>query len=111
MFGGLTLPEAIVQFVRVARIYKVDEVKQQLLAEQDEQFFSSMFGSSLLNDQGQSVQERPPISDVEENSDAFKKHMVRHVAERRRMFDSIPVRFALQDHLLCEFWPSPAFQQ
>lgn len=96
MFGGLTLPEAIVQFGRVARIYKVDEVKQQLLAEQDEQFFSSMFGSSLLNDQGQSVQELPPISDVEEDSEVFKKHMVRHVAERRRMFDSIPVRFAFQ---------------
>lgn len=96
MFDGLTLPEAIVQFGRVARIYKVDEVKQQILAEQDEQFFSSMFGSSLLNDQGQSVQELPPISDVEEDSDAFRKHMVRHVAERRRMFDSIPVRFAFQ---------------
>lgn len=96
MFGGLTLPEAIVQFGRVARIYKVDEVKQQLLAEQDEQFFSSMFGSSLLNDQGQSVQELPPISDVEEDSDAFRKHMVRHVAERRRMFDAIPVRMAFQ---------------
>ena len=96
MFDGLSLPEAIVQFGRVARIYKVDEVKQQILAEQDEQFFSSMFGSSLLNDQGQSVQELPPISDVEEDSDAFRKHMVRHVAERRRMFDSIPVRMAFQ---------------
>ena len=96
MFDSLTLPEAIVQFGRVARIYKVDEVKQQLLTEQDEQFFSSMFGSSLLNDQGQSVQELPPISDIEENSDAFRKHMVRHVAERRRMLDSIPVRMAFQ---------------
>ena len=96
MFDGLTLPEAIVQFGRMARIYRVDEVKQQLLAEQDEQFFSSMFGSSLLNDQGQSVQELPPIGDAEEDSDAFRKHMVRHVAERRRMFDSIPVKMAFQ---------------
>lgn len=96
MFAGLTLREAIVQLGRVARIYKVDEVKQQLLAEQEEQFFSSMFGNSLLNDQGQSVQELPPISDLDEDSDGFKKHMVRHVAERRRMFDFIPVRMAFQ---------------
>lgn len=96
MFDGLTLPEAIVQFGRMARIYRVDEVKRLLLAEQDEPFSSSMFGSSLLNDQGQSVQELPPIGDVEEDSDAFKKHMVRHVAERRRMYDAIPVRMAFQ---------------
>ena len=96
MFNGLTLSEAIIQFGRVARIYKVEEVRQQLLAEQDELFCSSMFGSSLLNDLGQSVQELPPIRDVETDSEDFKKHMVRHVAEKRRMFDGIPVRIAFQ---------------
>ncbi len=93
MFDGLTLPEAIVQFGRTARIHKVDEVKQQLFAEQ---FFSTMFGSVLLNDQGQSVQQLPPISAADEDSDNFRKHMVRHVAERRRMFDVIPVQMAFQ---------------
>ena len=47
------------------------------------------------------MQELPPIGDVEEDSDAFRKHMVRHVAERRRMFDSIPVRMAF--HHLRQF--------
>ncbi len=96
MFEGLPLPEAIVQFGRIPRVYKVDEIKHQLLAEQDEQFFCSLWGSSLLNEQGQSIQELPPISDVHEDSESFRKHMVRHVAERRRMFDSIPVRIAFQ---------------
>lgn len=96
MFEGLSLPETVVQFGRVARIYKVDEVKQKLLAQQDAHFFSSLFRSILLNDQGQSVQQLPSISDLEVDSDAFRKHMVRHVAECRRMSDSIPVRMAFQ---------------
>ena len=96
MFDGLTLPEAIVQFGRVARIYKVDEVKQKLLGNRNEYVFSSMFKSVLVNNQGQTVQELPPISDLEENSDAFRKHMIHHVAERRRMLDSIPVGIAFQ---------------
>ena len=95
MFDGLTLPEAIVQFGRVVRIYPVDEVKHQLSQAQDEQFFSAMWGSCLLNDQGQSVQVLPPVSDIGENTDFLRKHMVRCVAERRR-FDSIPVRMAFQ---------------
>lgn len=33
---------------------------------------------------------------LEVDSDAFRKHMVRHVAECRRMSDSIPVRMAFQ---------------
>jgi len=96
MFNGLTLSEAIVQFGMLSTIYKVDEVKQQLLAEHDELFFSSMFGSSLLNDLGQSVQELPPIGDLEEDSDDFRKHMVRYVSEQRRMLDYIPVGMAFQ---------------
>ena len=96
MFAGLTLPEAIVQFGRISKVYKVDEVKQQLLSEQDEYLISSLFGSTLLNDQGQSVQELPPISNVEEDSDSFRRHMAHHAAEQRRLFDSIPVIMAFQ---------------
>lgn len=96
MFDGLTLPEAIVQFGRVARIYNVDEVKQKLLDNRGEYVFSSMFKSVLVNDQGQTVQELPPISDLKEDSEGFRRHMIHHVAERRRMFDSIPVGIAFQ---------------
>lgn len=95
MFEGLTVEEAIIQFGRISRVYKVEEVKQQLLAEQDEQFCSAMFGSVLLNDQGHSVQQLQPIGDTGEDSNAFFNHMVRYVAERRK-FHAILVDIAFQ---------------
>lgn len=96
MFEEVTLSEAIVQFGRVATIYKVEKVKQELTQEKNNHFFSSMCKTGLLNDQGQLIQELLPIRDVSEDSDTFRKYMVRHVAEERRMFDSIPVRMAFQ---------------
>lgn len=96
MFAEVTLSEAIVQFGRISTIYNVEEIKRELIQKKNNQIFSSMWGSGLLNEQGQLVQELPPISDIEEESDAFRKHMVRHVAEERRMIDSIPVRLAFQ---------------
>lgn len=98
MFEGLSVPEAIVQFGRIAKIYNVEDVKKELIKDRDEYVLSSMFGSSLLNEYGQSVEELPPISAVEEDSDSevFRKHMVRHVAESRDLLDSIPVKIAYQ---------------
>ncbi len=98
MFEGLSLPEAIVQFGRVAKIYHVEEVKKKLSEEQKEFVFSSLFGSSLLNELGQSVQEIPPMSDISDNQDTsiLKKHMVRYVAEQRRLIDVIPVGIAFR---------------
>ena len=98
MFEELSLTEAIVQFGRVAKIYHVDNVKKKLLEDQEQNVFTSLFSSSLLNAQGQSVQELPPIRDTtdSDNSDSMKKHMVRYVAEQRRLCDTIPVRIAYQ---------------
>ena len=98
MFEGLSLTEAIVQFGRVAKIYHVDDVRKELLENQEKYVFTSMFGSSLLNAQGQSVQELPSIRVATDSGDsnAVKKHMVRYVAEQRRLVDTIPVRVAYQ---------------
>lgn len=98
MFEGLSLTEAIVQFGRVAKIYHVKDVQKKLLENQEQSVFTSMFGSSLLNRQGQSVQELPPIKKVTDFGDlnAMKKHMVRYVTEQRRLYDNIPVRIAYQ---------------
>lgn len=105
MFDGLSLSEAIVQFGRIARIYRVDDVKKKLLENQEQYVFTSMFGSSLLNEHGQSVLELPSVRDASgsENPDAMRKHMVRYVAEQRRLIDSIPVRIAYQ--LLQKYGP------
>ena len=98
IFEGLSLTEAIVQFGRVAKIYHVDDVKNKLYENREQYIFTSMFGSSLLNEQGQSVQELPSIRAATEsnNSDLMKKHMVRYVAEQRRVRDAVPVKVAYQ---------------
>lgn len=96
LFEGLTCSEAIVQFGRVSRIYKVEEVKRKLLADQETNFLCSIFRSGILNDQGHAIKMLPPIGNVEENSDEFRMHMIHHVKEERRMCDSIPVRLAFQ---------------
>lgn len=105
MFDGLSLSEAIVQFGRIARIYRVVDVKKKLRKNQEQYIFTSMFGSSLLNEHGQSVLELPSVREASgsENSDAMRKHMVRYVAEQRRLIDSIPVRIAYQ--LLQKYGP------
>lgn len=98
MFEGLSLTEAIVQFGRVVKIYHVDDVKKKLCENREQYIFTSMFGGSLLNEQGQSVQELPPIREVTDSgdSDLMKKHMVRYVAEQRRLLDAVPVKIAYQ---------------
>ena len=98
LFDGLSLSEAIVQFGRIAKIYHIEDVKKELLEKQEQYVFTSLFRSSLLNEQGQSVLELPSVRDSSdsENSDAIRKHMVRYVAEQRRLVDSLPVRIAFQ---------------
>ena len=95
-FSGLTSEEAVVQIARFARIYKADDVKQEILKKQQESDVASMFGSTMLNEEGQTVQELPPLSevDVNENNDALFKHMVHYVSEQRRMIESIALGYA-----------------
>ena len=105
LFDGLSLSEAIVQFGRIVKIYHIEDVKKELLEKQEKYVFTSLFRSSLLNEQGQSVLELPSVrvSSDSENPDAIRKHMVRYVAEQRRLVDSLPVRIAFQ--LMQKFGP------
>ena len=105
LFDGLSLSEAIVQFGRIVKIYHIEDVKKELLEKQEKYVFTSLFRSSLLNEQGQSVLELPSVRDSSdsENPDAIRKHMVRYVAEQRRLVDSLPIRIAFQ--LIQKFGP------
>lgn len=98
LFEGLSLTEAIVQLGRLVTIYNVDDVKNKLFNNQEEYIFTSMFGSSLLNEQGQSIQELPSLSEATDSGDLdlMKQHMVRYVAEQRRLCDAIPIGMASQ---------------
>jgi len=97
-FEGLSLTEAIVQFGRLAKIYRIDEVKKEMVGNLENNVLSSMFRSSLLNGEGQTVQELPSIRAAMESGDsvAIKKQMVHYVAEHRRGFDILPVGIAYQ---------------
>lgn len=105
MFDGLSLPEAIVQFGRFAKIYNADEIRNKLLEDQEQYVFTSMFGSVMLNEQGQSVQELPPFKEAfaSGNTDIIEKHLIRYAAEQRGMVDMIPVNIAYQ--LLKKYGP------
>lgn len=105
MFDGLSLPEAIVQFGRFSKIYNADEIRNKLLEDQEQYVFTSMFGSVMLNEQGQSVQELPPFKEAfaSGNTDIIEKHLIRYAAEQRGMVDMIPVNIAYQ--LLKKYGP------
>lgn len=98
LFDNLTQQEAIIQFGRCARIYQIADVKEELREKQQQALFLSMFTSNVLNESGQSVQKLPALSSAIASGDAeaVKKHMVCHVAERRRFGDAIPTQIAHQ---------------
>lgn len=95
-FTDLSREEAIIEFGRFAKIYDVEDVKKNLLDESEDSVFSSLFGSSLLNEYGQSVEELPPISvaNNDPDSDIFQKHMVHYAAECRSLADSVSTEIA-----------------
>ena len=94
LFDGLSPEESIVQIGRLATVYKVEDVKQQLAKKSKEHVFSSMFGSCLVNEKGQTVEDLPPLSEANDNPEVMLKHMVRHVAEQRRLIESITLGYA-----------------
>lgn len=99
LFDGLSLEETIVQFGRMAKIEKVENVKQQVLEGKEEPLSLSLFGMSLLNQAGQTVQELPPLRRAGENTadpDVLHKHMVHYVARKRGLVDSIELRCAFE---------------
>ncbi len=97
-FDGLSLSESIIQFGMTSKIYKIDELKQKLIENSEQYVFTSMFGSTLLNELGQSVQELPPITAAIDSGDSntIKKHMVHYVAEQRKLIDVLPIKIAYQ---------------
>ncbi len=97
LFNGLTVQEGIIQLGRIARIHKVEDVKKQVCDAEEGSVVSSLFGSILLNEKGQTVEDLPPLNrteDIDSNSELLYKYMVRHVAELRRMSDSIDLGIA-----------------
>lgn len=98
LFEELTQQEAIIQFGRCTKVYHTTDVKRELHEKQQKALFLSLVASDVLNESGQSVQKLPSLRDAINSGDeeAVKKHMVCHVAERRRFGDAIPTQIAHQ---------------
>lgn len=98
LFEELTQQEAIIQFGRCTKVYHTSNVKRELHEKQQQALFLSIVSSNVLNESGQSVQKLPSLRDAINSGDteAVKKHMVYHVAERRRFGDAIPTQIAHQ---------------
>lgn len=98
LFKDLSLPESIIQFGRMSKIYNKEEIKNKLIEDQGHNVFTSLFGSVMLNEQGQAVQDLPSVREAlnSGNSDAIEKHMIHYVAEQRKFHDAILVGIAYQ---------------
>lgn len=98
LFEELTQQEAIIQFGRCTKVYHTTDVKRELHEKQQQALFLSLVASDVLNESGQSVQKLPSLRDAINSGDTevVKKHMVCHVAERRRFGDAIPTQIAHQ---------------
>ncbi|MGI5906638.1 MAG: DUF7380 domain-containing protein, partial [Candidatus Pararuminococcus gallinarum] len=102
LFWGLSLQEVIIQLGRLVRFCKVEEVEKEVIKEQKQFIFKSLFPSAILNEHGKITETLPPL-DIENpkgNPDLFRKHMVQFVSQRRRIGEAVALRFAykfLQD--------------
>ena len=91
LFSGLTMQEMILQIGRIVRIYKAEDVKKEVLEENGKSLLQSLFGSTLLNEKGQTVQELPPLDrkDPESDQELLFKHMVNRVSRERNYDEAV----------------------
>lgn len=103
LFERLSLQEKIVQLGRIVMIYHVEDVKTQVLMQQREFIFKSMFGNCILDKRGHTIEIIPPLSldDPEADSETLFKHMVQYVTERRLLGETIILGYAFK-LLQCE---------
>lgn len=100
LFEGLSVQEMIVELGRTVNIYHVEDVKKQVLTQQKEFVFKSLFGSCIVDAHGHTIEQISPlsISDPEADNETLFKHMVQHVTESRLLGETIALGYAF--HML-----------
>lgn len=96
MFIGLSIPEAIIQMSRLAKIYQVDEVKQAVLRENKEFLSKSLFGIGKVDRNNRIVDLIVPLDlkNPEADEELLFRHMVEYVNRRRNLGESIGLKYA-----------------
>lgn len=96
LFHGLSRQEAILAFGECAMLYKVEEVRQGVLTEQQKNVFSSLFSKRFIDEEGRLVKTLSPLDlrDPQEDASLLREHMVHYVSERRSLGETICLQLA-----------------
>lgn len=96
LFHGLSRQEAILAFRECAMLYKVEEVRQGVLTEQQKNVFSSLFSKRFIDEEGRLVKILSPLDlrDPQEDASLLREHMVHYVSERRSLGETICLQLA-----------------
>lgn len=96
LFSGLSRPEMIIEFGRIARVYDMGDVRQEVLENHKEYLLQSFFSKTVMDKDGRIVKILPPLDLYEPEKDAelFRKHMIACVTEHRNFSESILVQIA-----------------
>lgn len=96
LFHGLSRQEAILAFGECAMLYKVEEVRQGVLTEQQKNVFSSLFSKRFIDEEGRLVKILSPLDlrDPQEDASLLREHMVHYVSERRSLDETICLQLA-----------------
>lgn len=96
LFHGLSRQEAILAFGECAMLYKVEEVRQGVLTEQQKNVFSSLFSKRFIDEEGRLVKILSPLDlrDPQEDASLLREHMVHYVSERRSLGETICLQLA-----------------
>ncbi len=91
LFEGLSVQETIVQLGRITPFFQVEDIKQKVREQQQNFAFISLFGGRIINEKGQTIQNLPPLNEVDfkNNSELLHKYMVRYVSEQCSIFGGI----------------------
>lgn len=96
LFHGLSQQEAILTFGEIAMLYKVDEVRQDVLTDHRRNVFSSLSSKRFIDEEGRLVKILPPLDlqNPQKDEALLREHMVRYVVEQRGVGETVCLWYA-----------------
>ena len=96
LFHGLSQQEAILTFGEIAMLYKVDEVRQDVLTDHRRNVFSSLSSKRFIDEEGRLVKILPPLDlqNPQKDEALLREHMVRYVVEQRGVCETFCLWYA-----------------
>jgi hypothetical protein len=91
---GLTFEESILRLTQMFAFEKQETIKEQVISTLKEHPLSHMFGTNLINEQGQTVLVLPPldIRNPEQDTNLLELHMHQNALENQRIVGDILIK-------------------